>query len=225
LTRLLEDSLGGNCKTTMMAMISPAYDSFNESLSTLKFATRAKKVKNEARINEDLDHRALLRKYELELKKLREELEEKNRHVVDSEAVMRLEQQRRRAEEDKAVVVKELENRSREMLLEKEEKKRLEEKIKVLNSQLLVGGKKIEDTPQFKNALEERQRAIRMEYEGRLGELERERQQIEEDKAQVDRYKQLLLKQRDIMIALTARLNERDETIIGLQEELDAMDR
>ena len=55
--------------------------------------------------------------------------------------------------------------------------------------------------------------------------MERERQQIEEDKAQVDRYKQLLLKQRDIMIALTARLNERDETIIGLQEELDAMDR
>ena len=48
---------------------------------------------------------------------------------------------------------------------------------------------------------------------------------IEEDKAQVDRYKQLLLKQRDIMIALTARLNERDETIIQLQEELDAYDR
>ncbi len=66
---------------------------------------------------------------------------------------------------------------------------------------------------------------IRQEYEWRLGELERELQQIEEDKAQVDRYKQLLLKQRDIMIALTARLNERDETIIGLQEELDAMDR
>ncbi len=35
----------------------------------------------------------------------------------------------------------------------------------------------------------------------------------------------MLLKQRDIMIALTARLNERDETIIQLQEELDAMDR
>jgi kinesin family protein 3/17 len=78
----------------------------------------------------------------------------------------------------------------------------------------LIGGKKMEDTPQFKNALEERQRAIREEYEGRLGELERERHQIEEDKAQVDRYKQLLLKQRDIMIALTSRLNERDETII-----------
>jgi hypothetical protein len=39
----------------MMAMVSPAFDSFHESLSTLKFATRAKKIKNEARINEDVD--------------------------------------------------------------------------------------------------------------------------------------------------------------------------
>ena len=61
-------------------------------------------------------------------------------------------------------------------MMEKEEKKRLEEKIKALNSQLLVGGKKIEDTPQFKSALEEKQRAIREEYESRLGEIERERQ-------------------------------------------------
>ena len=58
-----------------------------------------------------------------------------------------------------------------------------------------------------------------------MQEIEKERVQIEEDKQQVDRYKQLLLKQRDIMIALTSRLNERDETIIQLQEELDAYDR
>ena len=145
----------------MMAMISPAYDSFAESLSTLKFATRAKKVKNEARINEDLDHRALLRKYELELKKLREELEQRNRHMVDSEAVLRLEQQKKRAEEDKQAAVAALEASSKEFIKEKEEKKRLEEKIKTLNSQLLQGGKKMEDTPQFKSALEEKQRAIR----------------------------------------------------------------
>ncbi len=42
---------------------------------------------------------------------------------------------------------------------------------------------------------------------------------------QVDRYKQLLLKQRDIMILLTQRLNERDEQIVALQDELDAYDR
>ena len=40
LTRILEDSLGGNCKTTMMCMVSPALEAFAESLSTLKFANR-----------------------------------------------------------------------------------------------------------------------------------------------------------------------------------------
>lgn len=176
LTRLLEDSLGGNCKTTMMAMVSPAFDSFNESLSTLKFATRAKKIKNEARINEDVDQRALLRKYENELKKLRDELEQRTLNVVDKESILRLESQKRRAEEDKIAAITALESRSREFMMEKEEKKKLEEKIKMLNSQLLVGGKKIEDTPQFKSALEEKQRLIRQEYESKLSELERERQ-------------------------------------------------
>ena len=53
-----------------------------------------------------------------------------------------------------------------------------------------------------------------------MGELERERQQLEDDKVHVERYKHLLLKQRDIMIGLTSRLNERDETIISMQQEL-----
>ena len=225
LTRLLEDSLGGNCKTTMMAMISPSYMCFSESLSSLKFANRAKNIKNNAKINEDVDQRALLRKYEAELKTLRRELEEKSKNVMNKEMLYKLEEDKRKAEEDKAAVIKVLESRSREFMKEKEEKRKLEEKIKLMSSQMLLGGKKIEDTPQFRSALEEKQKLIHKEYEVKLQELEKERQQIEEDKAQVDRYKQLLLKQRDIMIALTARLNERDETIIQLQEELDAYDR
>ena len=76
----------------MIAMISPSYDSFNESLSTLKFATRAKKVKNEAKINEDMDNKALLRKYELELKKLRSLLETKQQNVVDKGVLLNMEQ-------------------------------------------------------------------------------------------------------------------------------------
>ena len=70
LTRILEDSLGGNCKTTMMAMASPAHEAHSESLSTLKFANRAKNIRNEAKVNEDLDQRSLLRKYERELKQV-----------------------------------------------------------------------------------------------------------------------------------------------------------
>lgn len=55
ITRILEDSLGGNCKTTMFAMITPAFESYQESLSTLKFANRAKHIRNAPRINEDVD--------------------------------------------------------------------------------------------------------------------------------------------------------------------------
>jgi kinesin family protein 3/17 len=55
ITRLLEDSLGGNCKTTFMAMISPSIEAFNESISTLKFANRAKNIKNTPIVNQDLD--------------------------------------------------------------------------------------------------------------------------------------------------------------------------
>ena len=79
---------------------------------------------------------------------------------------------------------------------------------------MLIGGKKIEDTPQFRVALEEKQRIIKQEYENKLNEIKRERDQITENKNSAFRLQQLLIKQRDIMIALTSRLNERDEKII-----------
>jgi hypothetical protein len=52
LTRLLEDSLGGNCKTTLVACVSAAAAAASETLSTLKFAERAAHVRNHARVNE-----------------------------------------------------------------------------------------------------------------------------------------------------------------------------
>ena len=82
--------------------------------------------------------------------------------------MVQLEAEKRRAEEDKAAAINALEVRSKEYMIEREEKKRLEEKIKMMNSQMLVGGKKIEDTPQFRSALEEKQRLIRQEYELKL---------------------------------------------------------
>jgi kinesin family member 15 len=53
LTFLLRDSLGGNSKTLIIANVSPSSHSFGETLSTLKFAQRAKLIKNKAIINED----------------------------------------------------------------------------------------------------------------------------------------------------------------------------
>jgi kinesin family protein 3/17 len=51
LTRILQDSLGGNTKTIMIANISPSGDSYDESLSTLRYASRAKFIKNKPIVN------------------------------------------------------------------------------------------------------------------------------------------------------------------------------
>lgn len=238
LTRMLEDSLGGNCKTTMMAMISPALEAMVETLSTLKFANRAKNIRNEAKVNEDLDQKSLLRKYERELRKLRAELEARSKNVVDKRRLLELDEQRRRAEADKMAAIRALEARSLEFMHEKEEKKRLEQRIAMLMGQMIrgervavngMGGEGGVDVgeagPEIQVMMKEQQDKLRQEYEAKVADLERERETIEEEKAQVDRYKQLLLKQRDIMIALTQRLVERDEQIMALQDELDAYDR
>ena len=225
LTRILEDSLGGNCKTTMMAMISPALEAMPESLSTLKFANRAKNIKNQARVNEDLDQRGLLRKYEQEIRKLRSELDNKSKEIVDKRKVLQLEELRRRAEADKVAALSALEEKSLQFMREKQEKRLLERRLHSMSSQLLIGGgdKTVEAGAGMEVRAKEHDR-LQREYSKKLEDLENERKKLEDDKSQVDRYKHLLIKQRDIMIALTSRLTERDDTIMRLQEELDAYD-
>lgn len=73
LTRLLQDSLGGNTKTLMVAVISPAADNYEETLSTLRYANRAKNIKNKPKINEDPKD-AMLRQLQEEIRLLKEQL-------------------------------------------------------------------------------------------------------------------------------------------------------
>ncbi|GBG29741.1 Kinesin-like protein FLA10 [Hondaea fermentalgiana] len=74
LTRLLQDSLGGNTKTVMISAISPADYNYEETLSTLRYANRAKNIKNKPVINEDPKD-TLLRQYKDEILKLKRMLE------------------------------------------------------------------------------------------------------------------------------------------------------
>ncbi len=63
---------------------------------------------------------------------------------------MQVEEQKRRAEADKLAAITALEQRSREFMVEKEAKRRLEQRISSMQSQLLIGGAKVEDTPVFR---------------------------------------------------------------------------
>ena len=70
LTHILQDSLGGNCLTIFIATVSPALAAFDETVSTLKFADRARNVVNRAVINLKPDLKAELVKRDAEIKRL-----------------------------------------------------------------------------------------------------------------------------------------------------------
>lgn len=73
LTWLLKDSLGGNSMTAMIAAISPADINYEETLSTLRYADSAKRIKNHAIVNEDPNAR-MIRELKEELAQLRGKL-------------------------------------------------------------------------------------------------------------------------------------------------------
>ena len=73
LTRLLQDSLGGNTKTCLIAAVSPISEWTEETISTLKFADRAKEVMSTVKANEvNASDDALVQKLQKEVQHLRE---------------------------------------------------------------------------------------------------------------------------------------------------------
>ena len=87
LTRLLQDSLGGNTKTIMIANCGPADYNYDETLTTLRYADRAKQIKNKPRINEDPKD-AMLREFQEEIARLRARLAEEEARAKQTTTVM-----------------------------------------------------------------------------------------------------------------------------------------
>lgn len=85
LTLLLKDSLGGNARTVMIAALSPADINFDETLSTLQYADRAKSIQNVAVVNEDQNEK-MVRELREEVAALRKQLEGQAPQKVDEEA-------------------------------------------------------------------------------------------------------------------------------------------
>ncbi|KAG1688313.1 hypothetical protein DVH05_003746 [Phytophthora capsici] len=71
LTRLLQESLGGRAKTTIIATLAPCADSLDETLSTLEYAFRAKSIKNKPQLNQKMTKAGLLNDFGSEIETLR----------------------------------------------------------------------------------------------------------------------------------------------------------
>ncbi|CEH12134.1 centromeric protein e (cenp-e protein) [Ceraceosorus bombacis] len=113
LTRLLQNSLGGNARVAVVCTLSPLKEHAVESLSTLKFGRRCKMVTTRARRGTVVDDKALLQRYRRELDKLRAKLEKSVSGVVssagaalDDSSVKDLESRREEAERDVAAAQK-----------------------------------------------------------------------------------------------------------------------
>uniref|UniRef100_A0A1L8E5K3 Kinesin-like protein n=1 Tax=Nyssomyia neivai TaxID=330878 RepID=A0A1L8E5K3_9DIPT len=212
LTRLLQDSLGGNSKTIMIANIGPSEYNYNETLTTLRYASRAKTIQNKPVKNEDPQD-AKLKEYQAEIERLRQLIEERQKR---ERSLPRRRKQKRheKEEEDEEEYVSGEENskdndllqmadkESKEKILrEREVTNQLAGKLQELEGQLVRGGRNILDT------YTERQ----MELERKLSEI------AERKKREVEMQQQLELQEETTL--------EIRETVTSLQQEVDVKTR
>ncbi|KAF9053710.1 kinesin 2 [Hymenopellis radicata] len=107
LTRLLQDSLGGRTKTSIVATVSPARCNLEETLSTLDYAMHAKSIRNKPELNQRMTRNSLLQEYLVEIDRLKLDLEaarDKNGIFLSEESwkIMSAEKELHKTELDEA---------------------------------------------------------------------------------------------------------------------------
>ena len=208
LTRLLADSLGGNTKTVMFANVSPASYNYDETLGTLRYASRAKLIKNAPKVNEDPKD-ALLRKYEEEIKALKEQLANGGDigGAIDEYGVE--EEEEEEEDEDEAGVKKKEKSKKKKKIMKKKseygddfvqvvddpEKAELMAKIAALEKNM-IDNKKLED------AEVKRSKTLNKE------ELEKRKKEQEEENKKFKEYREKQMKENEEMEKKMKRIQE-----------------
>lgn len=168
LTRLLQDSLGGGTKTSIIATISPNILDVEDTLSTLDYAQRAKKIQNKPEVNQKVARVDILRDVEEELMRMRRDLEAArcgtNAFVISKENYMSMETQianlGKEVEEKNALVV-DIQTRISDLEAEKE---RINNLFCVTQQKL---GEETKKRIETENALDETERNLKVTVEER----------------------------------------------------------
>ena len=239
LTMLLQDSLGGNTKTVMIANIGPADYNYDETLNTLWYAQRAKKIKNKPRINEDPKD-ALLRQYQEEIELMKKKLlamgkadlvmqisgnSGVGRNIINEEkqiqkAIEDMENERRqfKAQSEAEInKIKEQKNKS------EEEKKKLIEEIKKKNEEnnikkkegeeLLAKYKKIKG--QMIKGDDTQKKAKEQEIE-----IRRQREELEIKKREEQRLKEIQEEKEKNTFSLKKKYDTKKQNIDDLNDKI-----
>ncbi|XP_041968700.1 kinesin-like protein KIF3A [Aricia agestis] len=173
LTRLLQDSLGGNSKTVMIATVGPAECNYVETISTLRYANRAKNIENKTHVNSEPGD-ALLTRFQQEIDQLKKQLEESANEIEEEEELdgisegevsdatltdpelddldpderkmrrhLRREEKERLNREKAHQARKVLEEKRAELQRTKKQQEELRDKLSRLESKVLVGGENL----------------------------------------------------------------------------------
>lgn len=236
LTRLLQDSLGGNTKTTMVAALGPADYNLGESISTLRFARRAKAIRNKPTINVNPKD-ALLMEMQSEIERLRAQLSEINSGSgtvgrrplrLDPMGKKRVVQKVVERVVTKGVTKEELEQAKKEAEDKvKREASKLKEQINALKSSVDTTAKKKQELDQKVSQAEQvlstklQMRASVMNklkaIQGQLIVGEKLKVQVQKDKLAIEKKNEMLRKKQREENKLKVALKQREAHMVKLE--------
>nr|NP_523934.1 Kinesin-like protein at 64D [Drosophila melanogaster]AAF50786.1 Kinesin-like protein at 64D [Drosophila melanogaster] len=244
LTRLLQDSLGGNSKTVMCATISPADSNYMETISTLRYASRAKNIQNRMHINEEPKD-ALLRHFQEEIARLRKQLEEgdsleeeppsseEEEDTADDELEAPLEielesstiqavekkpkKKREKTDAEKEELAKRKNEHQKEIEHAKTEQETLRNKLVSLEGKILVGGENLLEKAQTQELLLEQSIAELEQHEKSEEALKQTLQQKATERIDIEeRYSTL----QDASTGITKKIHRVMQMLMGVKSEL-----
>ena len=238
LTMLLQDSLGGNTKTVMIANVGPADYNYDETLNTLWYASHAKKIKNKPRINEDPKD-ALLRQYQEEIELMKKKLlamgkgdlvnqisgGSAGQNVVNEDkeiknALANLEKEKedfKKQSEDEIKKIKEQKNKSeaeKKELIEKIEKEKEDNKKQKEEGQKLLAKYKEIKSKMIKG--DDTQKKVKQQE----NEIKKQKEELEIKRREEQRLKEIQEEKEKNTIELKKRYDTKKQNIDDLNDKI-----
>ena len=239
LTMLLQDSLGGNTKTVMIANVGPADYNYDETLNTLWYASRAKKIKNKPRINEDPKD-ALLRQYQEEIELMKKKLLAMGKgdlvmqisgdtgggkNIINEEkqiqkALEDMENERKQFKEQSEAAINQIKEQKNKS---EEEKKKLIEEIKKKNEENIIKKKEGEELlAKYKNIKSKMIKGDDTQKKVKEQEIEikRQREELEIRKREEQRLKEIQEEKEKNTIDLKKKYDTKKQNIDDLNDKI-----
>jgi len=220
LTRLLEDSLGGNSKTSLIVTIGPSANHTNETISALQFGSRAMKVENRPEVNKIVDYRALCSQLQVELDQIND---------GNSEYIIRSQQLAQEVEDLRAQVERLTSDKEELVAVLEDAKRQLESKgnvdIAAIDAQKKQDLQRVQQHYQAKlQKQDEEHRKFMEEIDTLILDQERDSAQMKAQIVQQKNEKAKLAKELSrLQGELERETNDRDSRIAQITQELEEL--